>query len=252
MRLAEGFTGRQREAWASPPVDDRGYFPDLDVLADADLIETVAHMRNVRFTGWRNHGGRWLDMMGLSLPSCADVLDFGCGVGLEAVELGRLGGNVWLADLVPQNTRLASRVMRLHGLEPAGVLPVYDEPPYIGGLDEMIDVFHCCGVLHHIPWAEQVMSAAWRMLRRDGIARLMLYSDKGWRIATGTEPPDDVTAHPAFMQFVRFMDAVGEYADWYDFAKLQRRFGRLFRIGRCEYLTPDGRYLAAVLHKRSQ
>lgn len=254
-----GFHERQRQAWSSPPVDDVGYIPSAELLTkpDSELRVLVERMRHTRYTGWRNHGGLWRDLMGLDQPGGRDVLDFGCGVGVEALELALAGNRVSLADISADNLHLAARVLQLYGERiprQAGISIhlAWDEPPYIEAEPGSLDVFHCNGVLHHIPWARQIMERAHAILRTDGVVRLMLYSDKGWRQATGgSEPPDgDVRDHPQFEQFVRYFDLVGEYADWYNQARLEQRFGDLFTVERCEYLTPTGQYLAAVLRKK--
>lgn len=245
---------RHVAAWSQPPVDDVGYLPSVELLEldDGRLRALIERMRVARYTGWRNHNGRWRDVMGLDELTGRDVLDFGCGVGVEALELALGGNRVSLADIVPDNLHLAARVVGLFA-EPAemDVYLVRDEPPFIDDpLHGRFDVFYCNGVLHHIPWARQIMERAHAILRRSGEVRLMVYSDEGWRIATGTEPPVDTPADPQFGQFVRFFDAVGHYADWYDAAKLETWFGDWFVVERCDYLTPDRRYLGAVLRKR--
>lgn len=255
---APGFYERQRAAWSSPPVDDVGYLPAADLLAkpDNELRALVEQMRRTRYSGWRNHNGLWRDLMGLDQPGGRDILDFGCGVGVEALELALAGNRVSLADISADNLHLAARVLQLYGERiphqtGINIHLAWDEPPYIEAETESFDVFHCNGVLHHIPWARPIMERAHALLRPGGTARLMLYSDKGWRQATGdSEPPDEVTKHPQFQQFVRYYDLVGEYADWYSQARLEARFGDLFAIERCEYLTPTGQYLAAVLRKK--
>ena len=78
----------------------------------------------------------------------------------------------------------------------------------------------------------------------------MLYSDYAWRIATETEPPENVLVDPHFYQYVRHWDAVGWYADWYDAAKLEERFGKWFQLENFEYLTQDKAYCGAVMVKR--
>ncbi|MFI1485761.1 class I SAM-dependent methyltransferase [Streptomyces sp. NPDC020747] len=253
----EGFYDRQREAWSRPPVDDVGYIPATELLAkpDDELRAIVEQMRTTRYTGWRNHGGLWRDLMGLDEPGGRDILDFGCGTGVEALELTLAGNRVDLADINLDNLHLAGRILGLHvdEIPDRHALTAYlalGESPYIEGRPERYDVFHCNGVLHHIPWARQIMERAHQILRPDGIARLMLYSERGWIQATGTEPPDDVTADPGFERFVRHFDQVGEYADWYSRDRIEQRFGDLFTVERCEYLTPTGQYLAAVLRKR--
>lgn len=77
----------------------------------------------------------------------------------------------------------------------------------------------------------------------------MLYSDRAWQIATGTEPPAVTAKHPDFMTFVRAMDGVGSYADWYDREKIQQLFGEWFEIVDFDYITENENYLAAVLRK---
>lgn len=245
------------QAWSRPPVDDVGYLPAASLLArpDSELRALIAQMRRTRYTGWRNYGGLWRDVLGLDTTVDRDVLDFGCGVGVEALEYARAGNRVALADISGDNLQLASRVLQLHAAElthmpTINLHLVGDQPPYLDCPSASFDVFHASGVLHHIPWARQIMERAHGLLRPGGEARLMLYSDEGWRLATGTEPPGDVTTHPMFDRFVRAFDQVGSYADWYSKQRLTDRFGDLFDVERCEYLTPNRRYLAAVLRRR--
>lgn len=251
------FLERQQEAWSRPPVDDVGYIPAADLAAkpDAELRALIERMRIARYTGWRNHRGLWRDLMGLDDPGGKDILDFGCGTGVEALELALAGNRVSLADITEGNLHLALRIIQLYShripnQDATRIYRVGDEAPFITAKPGSFDVFHCNGVLHHIPWARQIMERAHTLLRPGGVARLMLYSDHGWVQATGTEPPADVTTDPNFERFIRYFDQVGEYADWYNRARLEARFGDLFTVERCEDITPTGQYLAAVLRKK--
>lgn len=239
-------------AWSQPPIDDVGYVSSGEMMTwpDERLRDVIDTMRLTRYRGWRNHDNRWRDVMGLDSTRDRDVLDFGCGVGVEALELALAGNRVAVADLSPTNGWLAARVLSLYDVRPTAVLLTTNRPPYVDGEPASYDVFYCNGVLHHVRWPRAIMERAHQLLRPDGEVRLMLYSDVGWRIATGTLPPDDVESHPAFTRFVRFFDSVGEYADWYDRDRIDSRFGDLFEVERCEYLTHDDRYLGAVLRRR--
>lgn len=239
-------------AWSQPPIDDVGYVSSSEMLTWSDdrLRSVIDTMRKTRYTGWRNHGNRWRDVMGLDSIVDRDVIDFGCGVGVEALELAIGGNRVALADLSNDNGRLAERVLTLYDQRPTSVLLVTDQHPYVDASPSSYDVFYCNGVLHHIRWPRAIVERAWQLLRPDGELRLMVYSDVGWRKVTGAEPPDDVDTHAEFNRFVRFFDSVGTYADWYSEDRLVARFGDLFDVVRCEYLTPDDWYLGAVLRRR--
>jgi SAM-dependent methyltransferase len=208
-------------------------------------------MREVRYRGERNGGGRWRAVLGLD-DHAGVVLDFGCGNGIESLELALAGNKVSIADICEENLDLAERIFQLHGLQPMSRHLVLMDTPYLrdGSWPWGFDRVHMSGVLHHIPWARAVMERVHDLLVPHGDVRLLLYSDTGWRVATGTEPPDDVTRHPEAARFVRFFDDVGTYADWYSAARLEQRFGDLFALSRCEYLMPDNRFLGAVLRRR--
>lgn len=243
------------EAWSAPPVDDIGYVPSLELLTYTDdhLRDTVEEMRRVRYdpAGWRNHRNLWRETLGLDTTHGKRVLDFGCGVGLEALQFAETGNSVALADLSEPNLQVASRVLRLYGYEPTATYLVRDADPYADIPVSAFDVFYCNGVLHHIQWPQAIMQAAHGWLQIDGEVRLMLYSDEGWRWATQTEPPlGDVTQDPEFATFVRRFDSIGQHADWYNHDKIELMFGDLFDVEQFDYITPWQIYLTCKLIKK--
>jgi SAM-dependent methyltransferase len=222
-----------QQAWSRPPVDGVGYL-DLTSMPDDELVATVARMWRERYdeTGWRNRGGRWTGLLTDDLED-KTVLDFGCGVGLEALRLARQGCRVFLADIAASNLAVAERVLRLHGHQPAGILHVAGDAPFFDTPPDPVDVFYANGVLHHTPDAQPILERAHEVLAPDGEARLMLYSDVAWR-THGTN-------------FVRAMDDVGDYADWYDRAKLADLVAGIFDVVLFEYITADSGYCVAHL-----
>lgn len=245
----------QRGAWSRLPVDDRGYLDaaDLLVMSDDGLVALVAEMERVRYQGWRNHEGRWRDVLGLDTTHGKRILDYGCGVGLEALQYAKAGNQVVVADINGAAVDVAWRLLDANGVPAWGSTSILDPPalnPDFG--DWAFDVVHMAGVLHHIPDPRPTVELAHRLLKARGELRLMVYSDRAWRNATGTEPPDDVTGHPQLERYVRTMDEVGGWADWYNRARLEQRFGDLFTIRRCERLGPDGQYLAAVFTRKTR
>lgn len=238
--------------WSSPPVDDVGYFPSSQLvqMPEGEFRTLVDTMRQTRYNGWRNHDNKWRDVMGLDSLQNKDIIDFGCGMSVDSLELALAGNRVSLADLSESNLALGTRVLGLYDLYPAGTYLVSDEIPYLSAPNNSFDVFYCNGVLHHVRWPRDIMERAHDLLRDGGEVRLMVYSDRGWRNYIGTEPPVDTEKDPNFNSFVRVFDQVGSYADWYNREKLDRMFGDLFEITRFEYITDNDRYLAAVLRKR--
>lgn len=249
------FFDEQVRAWSNPPVDDVGYIPSEVMLTwpDGQLIEVINQMNFVRYSeaAWRNWEGGWRKGLRLDGSMAGQtVLDFGCGVGMEALEIAQFGNNVILADISSANLALASRIMTLYDVTPdqwASVM-IGPEWPFIPNLK--VDVVHCSGVLHHIPYAKLVVDRFAQLLDPGGEVHLMLYSDRGWRTYMGTEPPEDVSTDLNFINFVRTFDQVGAYADWYDEAKVARLAGQHFDLVEYDYITVDDRYCTAALVKR--
>lgn len=245
------FAERQKQ-WSSPPVDDIGYIPAVDLLGmdDATFAATIRAMWENRYTGWRNYRSRWVEVLKLLGETTGKrVLDYGCGVGLEAAIYAAEGNDVWIADISEANLKVAKRTMALYGCREAGSMWIRNDNASMEFPDPF-DVIHCCGVLHHIPNARQAVEAMHGWLEPGGELRLMVYSDFAWRLATGTQPPENVLEDPNFERYWQRWDAVGGYADWYSERKLRERFGDLFKVTNATYLTSDRAYLGAVLVKR--
>lgn len=236
----------QKEAWARPPVDDVGYISSKKMLSmsDDELKSLVEKFRNTRYNGWRNYDGKWRRYMGMDDTTGKTILDFGCGVGIESLELALKGNDVIAADLVPENVELAKRVAFLYGQIVRTALINWDSP-YIDLPDKSIDILYMNGVLHHIPYAHDLIKESLKWLKPGGEIRAMLYSDRGWAKYTKSEVPafdSDVTMHPLFNKFLRVFDRVGYHADWYSKKRLEWRFGDLVDITMYEYITNDDRY----------
>jgi SAM-dependent methyltransferase len=226
-------------AWASPPVDDVGYVSSATLLElrEEDLFELVVDFENTRYQGWRNWNGNWRRVLKMDSTTGKDVMDAGCGVGIEGLQYARAGNRVLPSDIVPENVELAIRVLTLMGFP---VEPIY--PPF--------DIIHSAGCLHHIPDPIAAVDSWASLLKPKGELRLMLYSDRAWMKHVGDDPPENTSEHPSFREYVAAMDAVGDYADWYDADKLERWFGEWFRLENFEYLTQDMSYCGAVMVKR--
>jgi len=218
---------------------------------DETLNDVLNKMAESRYGSWRNFQMRWRTVLGLDKTRDKAILDYGCGVGLEALQYAKMGNDVFIADISEHNILLAKRTLKASGYTAAGSFLIQETPPYIFDLGQtQFDVIHCCGVLHHIPSPIPVVSQMAHWLAQEGELRLMVYSDQAWRIATGTEPPQTVTDSELFERYWTHWDPIGGYADWYTRERLEERFGEWFDVKECEYLTEHGEYLGAVLVKR--
>jgi len=242
-----------RKDWAYPPVDDVGYVSSQAMLEYSDdaLRYMVEKFERARYGGWRNYQGRWRRILGLDSTRGKDVLDYGCGVGIEGLQYAKRGNRVSLADIAPANWSLACRVFEVADQTVAHAQTIKANPPFLSYADGSFDVIHCAGVLHHIPQPKPVVKQMSKWLRPKGELRLMVYSDKAWTIATGsTELPEHVEEDPLFARYWQCWDPHGGYADWYNAPRLHERFGTWFEVARCEPLTERGEYYGAVLVKK--
>lgn len=247
----------QKKAWASPPVDDIGYLPAADLLAmdDHEFCSVMRKMEENRYGGWRNLRNRWIDSLRIDDTHDKRVLDYGCGVGVEALQFAPTN-RVWVADIAPGNLKVAKRLFALSDYELEGAFLIREKPPFTSetAADDgrrYFDVIHCSGVLHHIVDPIPVVKEMARWLVTGGELRLMLYSDKAWLAATGEyPPPEDVTDHPLREKFVRQWDAVGDWADWYNQQRLVDRFGEWFEVASYAPITRAGEFVGAVLVKK--
>lgn len=239
----------RRESWAAPPVDDVGYIASAELLREDDytLKSIITRAEQNRYFGWRNENNAWRRVLRMDETRDKVVMDFGCGIGIEALQYARNRNEVWLVDLPEDNWILATQVLELFGYSCSGGWIVGEEPSQSW---EALDVIHSAGVLHHIPNAEAAVAYLHQWLKPDGELRLMVYSDRAWQMATGMDPPNFVEDHPASETYWRFWDSVGGYADWYNAERLEQRFGAWFTLEDYQPIALDGAYVGAILRKR--
>ncbi len=249
LEKLEPLEEKQKKEWARPPLDGIGYISSKHLLSvsDDELKSLVQKFRDTRYTGWRNYEGKWRKYMGIDDTTGKTILDFGCGVGIESLEFAQKGNNVIAADLVRDNVELAKRIASLYG-QTIQTIETSWKPPYINLPKNSIDILYMDGVLHHIPYAHDLLRESLNWLRPHGEIRAMLYSDRGWAKYVKAEVPpfdSDVTQNPNFNKFLRVFDRVGYYTDWYSRKRLEWRFGDLVDITMYEYVTDDCRYCVA-------
>lgn len=94
------------------------------------------------------------------------ALDVGCGIGLLAEALARMGCNVSAVDPCLPPLALARQQSEQAGLQIAYRQAYGESLPYADG---QFDVVTCCDVLEHVDNLEQVIAECARTLKRGGI-----------------------------------------------------------------------------------
>ena len=100
------------------------------------------------------------------------VLEVGCGVGTDLLQFARAGASVYGVDLSGRAVGLAKRRLELYGFEgdvreaDAEALPFEDN---------MFDLVHSWGVIHHTPDPPWAVREIHRVLKPDGQICVMIY-----------------------------------------------------------------------------
>ena len=106
-----------------------------------------------------------------------DVLEIGCGPGLDLVRFARNGARVTGVDIAPVALELARDYCRVAGV-PATLLEA--DGAHLPFPDASFDLVYCHGVLSFVRDPAGVIAEAHRVLRPGGQAILMVYNRRSW------------------------------------------------------------------------
>jgi SAM-dependent methyltransferase len=140
------------------PVGSRGFFEDLDRYH----FEKLHHLlRLVDFDGYRDR----------------DVLEVGCGAGVDLARFARGGARVTGVDLAASAIELAAAHLEQQGL--GGRLQVADGErlPFA---DDSFDLVYAHGVVQYTPSPRRLVDECRRVLRPGGEAVFQVYNRISW------------------------------------------------------------------------
>jgi len=162
-----GANARIREYWnthihdldiSSHPAGTREFFADLD----AYHFEKLHHLlRLVDFDAWR---GR-------------DVLDVGCGAGVEVVRFAREGARVTAVDIAEQAVHLTRQNLAHQGLGAAIAVADGEALPFP---DACCDFVYAHGVVQYTSDDRRLVAECHRVLRSGGLAMFQVYNRVSW------------------------------------------------------------------------
>src|SRR5580704_6663500 len=135
-----------------------GFFADLDHYH----FEKLHHLlRLVDFAAWRDR----------------DVLDVGCGAGVEVVRFAQAGARVTGVDASPRAIALVAENVRQHDLRARLDVADAEDLPYG---DASFDFVYAHGVVQYAADDRKVISECHRVLRTGGLALVQVYNRRSW------------------------------------------------------------------------
>jgi len=145
-------------AIATHPVGTKGFFDDLEQYR----FEKLNYLpRVVDFAGY--HG--------------KEILEVGCGVGIDLVRFAKHGARVTGVDLAERSIELAKTNFELNGVR--GELKIMNGEA-LEFDDGRFDMVYAHGVLQYTINAQKMIDEIHRVLKRDGEAILMVYNKYSW------------------------------------------------------------------------
>ena len=126
------------------------------------------------------------------------VLEIGCGIGTAAVNFARNGCDYTGFELSHESLKLTEQRFSIYGLngkfyqgnaeQLTSVLP-----------DKKYDLIYSWGVIHHSPNPKQIVNEAKKLLKPDGVLKLMVYAKNSWKnymIEAGYDQPEAQSGCP--------------------------------------------------------
>ena len=155
--------GTVRQFWESH-VNNEYYAPGHD-RGSAAYFEQIERRRY----RWHYH---LVELFSALRGSRGRLLEVGCGMGLDSVQLASCGFSVTAVDLTEVAVGLARRFAEYRGVSIDFLVGNAEELEFPNA---SFDVIYSFGVLHHTPNIQSAVAEVHRVLRAGGTALVMLY-----------------------------------------------------------------------------
>ncbi len=238
------------EAWKRIPVDDFEYVDACHLLQlrQSQFKDVLKIASSYRYSpnGWRNRNNSLFRFMNFPKFNGKIMMDYGCGLGLDALHYCFNGCSPILADINPVTLKVACNTLGMEGnFRPERVTISLMDYPFLEELH--FDLFWSFGVLHHTPNIRGILQRVCSLLNSGGECRIGLHSDKMWESRMEEPlPKEPIHEHPRFMEWVRKLDTVGNYLDWYNQEKIEKVVEGFGRVTECNYIC-DGNMIGVVI-----
>jgi 2-polyprenyl-3-methyl-5-hydroxy-6-metoxy-1,4-benzoquinol methylase len=153
-----------RQQWTGDPAG--AVYGREHEFGTREFFDAVEHHRYTEYAPWMP------EVMGFDKFSGARLLEVGCGMGTDLLQFARGGARVTGVDLTPRSIEISRRHLSLYDESGDFAISDCEDLPFAG---ESFDVVYSNGVLHHTPDTAGAIREIHRVLRPDGLARVMLY-----------------------------------------------------------------------------
>ena len=160
-----------QEYWDSHPLGTQFLRNSIDANATPQyFVELDQAMER---WDYKNEIFEWL----VSHFKGCSVLEVGCGLGSDLVKLGRRGFSIIGIDLAPTVVAIARKHLDSYGLS-GTVLQGNAESLAFG--NERFDIVYSSGVLQHTPNIQNAVREIYRVIRKGGVAVVIVYHRYSW------------------------------------------------------------------------
>ena len=155
---------RAREQWDKDPAG--AVYGSRHEFGSREFFDEVERHRYQEYAPWMP------EVMGFKDFAEARLLEVGCGMGTDLLQFARGGAHVTGVDLTPRSIQISRQHFDLYDARGDFAISDAERLPFA---DESFDVVYSNGVLHHTPDTAGAVREVHRVLRPDGLARVMLY-----------------------------------------------------------------------------
>jgi SAM-dependent methyltransferase len=155
---------RAREQWSEDPCG--AVYGREQEFGTREFFDAVERHRYTEYAPWMP------EVMGFNDFAGARLLEVGCGMGTDLLQFARGGAKVTGVDLTPRSIEISRQHLAVYGEHGDFAISDGESLPFA---DKSFDVVYSNGVLHHTPDTASAVSEVHRVLRPDGLARVMLY-----------------------------------------------------------------------------
>jgi ubiquinone/menaquinone biosynthesis C-methylase UbiE len=162
--LAEPDKQRARDQWGQDPcgaVHGREH-----EFGTREFFDAVERHRYTEYAPWMP------EIMGFDRFPGARLLEVGCGMGTDLLQFARGGAICAGMDLTPRSIEITRQHFAVYGKQADLLIGDGERLPFA---DESLDVVYSNGVLHHTPNTSGAVRELHRVLKRGGIAKVMIY-----------------------------------------------------------------------------